>query len=85
MPFSPPSLHGVKTHKPLYRSPERAEGTSLEETWVVKYPVVPGIFLRMFRRVLPPTLLVTSLLKRLLREPGDFRGKSLGQQPGVLI
>lgn len=46
MPFSPPSLHGVKTHKPLYRSPERAEGTRLEETWVVKYPVVPGIFLR---------------------------------------
>lgn len=30
-------------------------------------------------------LLVTSLLKCLLRERGDFRGKSLGQPPAMLI
>lgn len=48
--------------------------------------VVSGIFLRCsWGSPAKIVLLVTSLLKRLLREPGDFRGKSLGQPAAVLI
>ena len=84
--FPPTSLHGAKPHRPLDGTSERAEGARLEESWGIKYPVVSGIFLRCsWGSPAKIALLVTSLLKRLLRELGDFRGKSLGQPPAVLI
>lgn len=80
MYFAPPSLHwGEKNPQTTLYYSRKGWANRLEETWVIKYSVVSGIFLRCSRgSPAKIALLVTSLLKCLLKVLGDFRGKSWG-------
>lgn len=72
-----PPLGGKNPQTALYYS--RKGWANRLEMWVVKYPAVSGIFLRCSRgSPAKIALLVTSLLKRLPKGLGDFRGKSWG-------
>lgn len=73
-----PPLGGKNPQTTLYYS-RKGWANRLEEMWVIKYPVVSGIFLRCSPgSPAKIALLVTSLLKCLLKVLGDFRGKSWG-------